>query len=252
MQDLTPPLAKSGLPPCVLCQVRAIGVCAKADDNTLAKLERHKVYCSYPAGSTIVYAGDELKYAGTIMAGVACISHLLEDGRRQAIGLMHPGNFLGRPGKDHAVYAIEAITDVTLCGFERKGFERLLLKAPELNDRLLEMMLNELDLARDWMLTLGRKTARERTCSLLVHLVYQQNSSIKDRTSSEDLIVDIIMTREQFGDFLALTLETVSRQFTLLKKDGFISPVGKTTFAIPDFRALIEEAGDDTDGDGLF
>lgn len=252
MQDLTPLITKGELPPCVLCQMRSMGVCANANDDILAQLERHKIYRTYAAGSTIVRASDELKHVGTIMVGVASLSHILEDGRRQAIGLMHPGNFLGRPGKDHAVYDIEAITDVELCGFERKGFESLLLEVPALHDRLLEMMLNELDSARGWMLTLGRKTARERVCSLLLHLVFQQNFNSQSGPPKGELVVDLIMTRDQFGDFLALTLETVSRQFAQLKKDGLIRQVGQKTFVVPDLRALMEEAGDDSDGDGLF
>lgn len=252
MQDLTPLIQKGDLPPCVLCQMRALGVCAKAGDDALAELEGHKIYRTYAAGSTIAYAGDELRYSGTIMTGVASMSHLLEDGRRQIIGLLHPGNFLGRPGREYSSYTIEAITPVELCGFKRKEFESLLLEVPELHDRLLDMMLSELELARGWMLTLGRKTARERVCSLLLHLVYQQNFYTPSGPSKGELIVDMIMTREQFGDVLALTLETVSRQFTQLSLEGLINPIDKAIFGIPDLRKLLEAAGDDGDGDGLF
>lgn len=47
MQDLTPMIQKGDLPPCVLCQMRALGVCAKAGDDALAELERHKIYRTY-------------------------------------------------------------------------------------------------------------------------------------------------------------------------------------------------------------
>jgi CRP/FNR family transcriptional regulator len=56
------------------------------------------------------------------------------------------------------------------------------------------------------------------------------------------------LTREAMADYLGLTLETVSRQVSALKRDGVISLQGTRTVVIPDFDRLQEEAGDDTDG----
>ena len=56
------------------------------------------------------------------------------------------------------------------------------------------------------------------------------------------------MTREAMADYLGLTLETVSRQVSALKKDGVIQLLGKRHITIPDFGRLMDEAGDDSDG----
>jgi len=50
------------------------------------------------------------------------------------------------------------------------------------------------------------------------------------------------------ADYLGLTLETVSRQISALKKDGVIHLEGKRHVTVPDFDRLMEEAGDDNDG----
>ena len=62
------------------------------------------------------------------------------------------------------------------------------------------------------------------------------------------VIVDLPLTREAMSEYLGLTLETVSRQISALRKDGIIEIEGKRHITIPDFDRLIEEAGDDSDG----
>ena len=59
------------------------------------------------------------------------------------------------------------------------------------------------------------------------------------------------LTREAMADYLGLTLETVSRQISALKRDGVIELEGKRHVIIPDMDRLLIEAGDDSDG-GLY
>ena len=59
------------------------------------------------------------------------------------------------------------------------------------------------------------------------------------------------LTREAMADYLGLTLETVSRQISALRKDGVIELEGKRHVTVPDMSRLLEEAGDDADG-GVF
>jgi len=59
---------------------------------------------------------------------------------------------------------------------------------------------------------------------------------------------DLPLTREAMADYLGLTLETVSRQVSALRKDGVIVLEGKRHVTVPDMSVLLEEAGDDTDG----
>jgi CRP/FNR family transcriptional regulator len=111
--------------------------------------------------------------------------------------------------------------------------------------RLLEMTLDELDAAREWMLLLGRKTAREKIASLLA-LLARRDAAAKGRGG---VVFDLPLTREEMADYLGLTLETVSRQMTALRKDGVIALDGTRHVRVADFDRLLDETGDDTDGD---
>jgi len=134
----------------------------------LFKLESIKYYRSYEAGQPIVWAGDRLEFVASMVSGTATIEHLTEDGRKQTLGLLLASDFIGRPGRDTAPYDVTAVTDVTLCCFRRRQFEDLVRDTPHVAQRMLEMALDELDAARDWMFLLGRKTAREKIASLLL------------------------------------------------------------------------------------
>jgi CRP/FNR family transcriptional regulator len=67
-----------------------------------------------------------------------------------------------------------------------------------------------------------------------------------------ELTFDLPLTREAMADYLGLTLETVSRQISALKRDGVIRLEGTRHVTVPSFHALLEEAADDSDGGLLF
>jgi CRP/FNR family transcriptional regulator, anaerobic regulatory protein len=123
----------------------------------------------------------------------------------------------------------------------------MMLSTPHVGQRLLEMTLDELDSAREWMLLLGRKTAREKIASLL-SIIARRDASLSLKQGSKRLVFDLPLTREEMADYLGLTLETVSRQISALRKEKVISLEGKRHVTIEDFDALQEAAGDDSDG----
>lgn len=214
----------------------------------LKRLETMKIYRSYCAGQTILWGGDPMEFVASLVTGTATISRTLEDGRTQTLGLLLPSDFIGRPGRDRAPYDVTAVTDVVICSFWRKPFEQMIDDTPHVAQRLLEMSLDELDAARDWMLLLGRKTAREKIASFLC-LVARRSNAAKASRIPEKLTVTLPLTREAIAGFLGLTLETVSRQFSNLKRDGIIALSGKRTVEIPDYPTLLAEAGDDTESE---
>jgi trans-2,3-dihydro-3-hydroxyanthranilate isomerase len=137
-----------------------------------------------------------------------------------------------------------------MCCFRKKPFEDMMQSTPHIAQRLLEMTLDELDAAREWMLLLGRKTAREKIASLLA-IIARRNASLQLKKADGTMVFDLPLTREEMADYLGLTLETVSRQMSALRKDGLISLEGNRHVTVPDFEALLEVAGDDSDG-GMF
>lgn len=232
---------------CGSCQIRHRAVCARCEPDELNRLDEIKYYRSFEAGQTVIWAGDRMDFVASVVTGVATLTQTMEDGRTQMVGLLLPSDFVGRPGRDTALYNVTATTDLMMCCFRKKPFEGLIGTTPHVAQRLLEMTLDELDAAREWMLLLGRKTAREKIASLL-SIIARRDASLNLRPSRGKMTFDLPLTREAMADYLGLTLETVSRQMSALKRDGIIELDGKRRIVIPNFDRLSEEAGDDTDG----
>lgn len=232
---------------CGTCPIRHRAVCARCEDEELAYLDQIKYYRNYEAGQPIVWSGDHMDFVASVVTGVAALTQTMEDGRTQMVGLLLPSDFLGRPGRNTVLYDVTAVSDLTLCCFRRKPFEELLTTTPHISQRLLEMTLNELDAAREWMLVLGRKTAREKIASLL-SIFARREASLHLSKKPDGSRFELPLTREAMADYLGLTLETVSRQISALRRDGIIELKGTRQVHIPDFSALLAETGDDADG----
>ncbi len=229
---------------CSACPIRHRAVCARCDDDELARLEEIKTYHRFEAREPILWRGDELVYFSSVVTGIASLTKSMEDGRTQMVGLLLPSDFIGRPGRTAVEFDVTAITDVTLCAFERRPFERLVEETPHIAQRMLEMALDELDAARDWMVLLGRKTAMEKIATFLAMLVRR---AVMPGQESQNAALPL--TREEIANFLGLTLETVSRQLSALKKQGIVEFTDRRNFVVTDIAALQLASGDDADGD---
>lgn len=238
----------SGPHDCEQCPIRHRAVCARCESDELELLDSIKYYRSFEAGQTLVWSGDKMDFVGSVVSGIATLTQTMEDGRTQMVGLLLPSDFVGRPGREGSAYNVVATTDVVMCCFRKAPFEAMMISTPHVAQRLLEMTLDELDAAREWMLVLGRKTAREKIASLLSIIGRRDATLHLKKTNETTLVFDLPLTREAMADYLGLTLETVSRQISALKRDGVIVLQGKRHVTVPDFSRLMDEAGDDSDG----
>lgn len=227
---------------CSDCPIRHRAVCARCDDTELQTLEQIKDYRSFKAGEPILWRGDKLHYVASVVHGVATLNKTMEDGRIQMVGLLMPSDFIGRPRRTKISFDVVAATDVTLCCFQRKPFEQLIETMPHIAQRLAEIALDELDAARDWMLLLGRKTAREKIATFVDMLIRRQHI---DGLGLEGHDLTFPLSREEIANYLGLTLETVSRQLNALKKEGILSFEGRRYFEVLDPKALQVATGDD-------
>jgi CRP/FNR family transcriptional regulator, anaerobic regulatory protein len=230
---------------CGSCPIRHRAVCARCEPDELEQLDTFKYYRSYEAGQPIIWSGDRMDFVASVVTGVASLSQGMEDGRTQMVGLLLPSDFMGRPGRELAPYDVTAVSNLTLCCFRRKPFEDMMSDTPHIGQRLLEMTLDELDAAREWMVVLGRKNAREKIASMLA-IIARREASLNLVPRANEF--ELPLTREAMADYLGLTLETVSRQMSALKRDGIIQLAGKRRIIVPDFDRLQSETGDDMDG----
>lgn len=169
------------------------------------------------AGQTLFSEGDAAGDVFSISQGSVSLSKTLGDGRRQITGFLYEGDFIGFASGAIWACTVEALTPVEVCRFPGEAFGRFLAAHPHVERRLLRIATSELAAAQDQMLLLGRKKAIERLASFLVRL---SDRAVAHARSGNP--VPLPMTRGEIADYLGLTVETVSRTFTSLRKSGVI------------------------------
>ncbi|MEL6551578.1 MAG: Crp/Fnr family transcriptional regulator [Pseudomonadota bacterium] len=227
---------------CEGCAIRHSSVCGALSGDEIAALNALARRKRLAAGETYLMEGDTAGDFGNITRGVAKLVRGAEDGRLQIVGLLFQSDFVGSGLEGDApeeASSIEAVTDLELCLFPRKPFQDVLARFPSLEHRLLKRALDELRFAREWMVLLGRKTAEERVATFMLHMARRlQTEGCHHRES-----FDIPLNRAEIADYIGLTLETVSRQMTKLRKDGIVVFEGAHHVQSIDHARLVERAG---------
>jgi len=224
---------------CTDCSLRNNGICCELADEHLHELSSIMSHRHFTAGSEIIHQDDTSELFAIVMTGTIKLTRMLEDGRQQIVGLLSTTDCLGSLYSGTSHDSAECVTDVTLCSFPCKKFEAVLEAHPELQHRLLLRTMKDLDDAREWVLALGQKNAGEKSAMFLVWLVDKQQWQHSNRSDpGAPLVLQIPFTRHEIGNFLGLTLETVSRQFSKLKRAGVIGLPGAKLIEIKDVDAL--------------
>lgn len=192
---------------------------------------------SYERDRMIFAEGDAATAIHVITAGMVRLCKMLPDGRRQIVGFLQAGDMMGLAMTESYLYSAEAVTAVTLRRLPRVRLEALLDRDPALGRRLLARTVTELQAAQDQMLLLGRKTAAERLASFLLALARRADPAPGARCR-----ISMPMTRADIGDYLGLTMETVSRAFTRLKTGHLIRLLGGHVVELADVDALTDLA----------
>ena len=231
--------ARSVVPdPCANCEARPLSVCNAIADSDLGRLATIAVVSEAPPGQCFIDEGEPARSFFNITAGTAKLFKLLPDGRRQITGFVRAGHFLGLAVSDTYAFSAEAIDPVRYCRFQRAKLRTLLDDFPLMEKRLLEVASNELVAAQEQMLLLGRKTARERLASFLS---LQSRQGVPCGRPQQRFTLP--MTRSDIADYLGLTIETVSRTLTRLRREALIDFASQSEVVIIDPPALEELAG---------
>lgn len=230
--------------PCDACAIRNRAICSDLTGEELTLLNQIGRRRDVKAGEQLLWEGDEAILVGNVIEGLLKLSSGTADGREQIVGLVYPADFIGRPFGATTPYGVEALTDSRVCIFQRRDFDAFAKEHPSLEHKLLERTLAELDRTRRWMLLLGRMDAEQKLASFLIESADRSAQATGCQPADETAhTFELPIARQQIADVLGLTIETVSRQFTRLKKDGIIALPSRREVEILDRAALEMRAG---------
>jgi CRP/FNR family transcriptional regulator len=226
-----PPLAPDH--PCARCDARARTFCRTLDSAALQRFRNGGTRQCLAAAEPLFHQGDAANVVFNVVSGTLKISRLLADGRRQIIGFLSSGAFLGLAIEAEQPFSAEAVEPSEVCRFPRHRFEAFIGDHPEMKHVLLGLAAQELAIAREQMVLLGRKTSEERLASFLLMQMNREAGA-----SDGALCVRLPMNRADIADYLGLTKETVSRLFTTFKTSGVIRLLSANALRILDAPRL--------------
>lgn len=218
---------------CSDCGARAFSVCGSLDEAGLDRLDAIAEHLTLGAGQSLIREGDDARHVFNVTSGSVRVYNLLPDGRRQIIGFLFAGDFLGLTSGETHVFSAEAIEPATVCRFVRSEYRALIRDIPALEAALLDRAGHELAAAQNQMLLLGRKTAMERIASFLLAL-----PDLDPARRGPNGEVRLPMTRSEIADYLGLTIETVSRTLTQFQQNSAIELPSSRRMILRDREAL--------------
>lgn len=163
--------------------------------------------------------------------GMLMMERSSSTGRRQVMAFMHPGNYIGITHREHYEFTVSALSPALVKDIPLKPFMALQDRVPRLKDNVRSIGGNILAHTLDQVFALGQKKAHERVCFLL-----KQLSGWQPRQQSHR--IELVMTRQDIADYLGLTIETVSRAFGKLKREGIIDIYSAHTVEILDTETV--------------
>jgi CRP/FNR family transcriptional regulator len=191
------------------------------------------------AGEVIYRAGERFANLYILNSGFFKIVNQSSDGREQVVGLKFRGDWLGFDGIATGAYGGDAIAmdtgDVWTVRYDH--FLAACATRPSLMMALHEAMSREISRDRDSLMSVCTLPADARVADFLHHWA----DSLAGRGLRHDQI-NLRLTRAEIGNFLGITLETVSRALSRLAKDGVIEFVekGRRDIRIPQLEALAD------------
>ena len=176
---------------------------------------------AYDAHDVVYFEGDDARHLYEIVSGAAMLYKLLPDGRRQVVEVLGPGDLFGFDMDAHHDCSAETLVPTTVMVFSRREIEN----SAAAQSHLTRCALQQVCAMHDHAVLLGRKSAYERVASFLMRFVPNRGTPACTGPQDEDNdsgYVRLNMTRQEMADYLGLTIETVSRVISDMKRKGII------------------------------
>ncbi len=235
MYEIAEPIA------CPQCPLQDCPGLRPLEDRQLDYMQRFKDgEVLVDRGDVLIDEGAEHKRLYTVLDGVLIRSRTLDDGRRQIVNFMFPGDLVGLQGAfdEPSSHTIEALVDARLCRFRRKDFADLISSHPSLGYDVTWLAAKEETALEGHIVSLGQRSARERVAYLAVWLLHRAQSTC---LADGDNIVALPITQAQIADMLGLSLVHTNRTVRQLAREGLVEWKSREIH-IPDLDQTAEYA----------
>jgi CRP/FNR family transcriptional regulator, anaerobic regulatory protein len=202
--------------------------------NKLEERQRH-----VRRGAVLQRENESCNELFVLRKGLMMSYVLLDDGSRQILRFLFPGDMLG---VSSAIYreapeTLAALSDCVVSPFDRGALSEIMVEHPRLSAMILVYCQIERVALTDRLAALGRTSAKARVAALLLELRNRLRVTDKSITN----VFALGLTQEEVGDATGLTAVHVNRMLRQLEEDGLIAREGGRV-TLQDERALARAA----------
>lgn len=187
------------------------------------------VTAHYRRNEEIFGQGEPASYVYRVVSGAVRTVRFTSEGRRQVMAFHLPGDVFGLEMEDTHMLSAEAVNDAEVSVVRRSLIDRAAAQSVEAAHALMGLLSRQLATAREHTLVLGRKGADERVAAFLLEI----GARLAPRRE-----IELPMSRADIADYLALTIETVSRSFTQMERNHAIDLPSSRHVVVRDRSAL--------------
>lgn len=190
----------------------------------------------YKKGQMIFFEGDTADKLYIVNRGKIKVFKYTKEGKEQILYILSEGEFIGdlsllKRGKFE--FNAEALEDTAICTLTKEDFDEVITSHPEITLRILENVHDRVISLENLVQSLSTKDVEVRIAGLLLSFVKNFG-----KETDEGILVDLPLTREEMGNYIGITRETISRKLTAMQDDGVIELIGNKKLLIKDIQQL--------------
>ena len=206
---------------CLRCPIRSQAIFCNLPDRVLKVLERIKITSEFPKGATLFREGETVQGVHIICYGHAKLSAMSSEGKQVILRVVEPGEIVGLNGilSDKKYHATVETAEVTQTNFIRRDdFLRFMREFPEVGVNATHQLVHNCTCAYDEVRAFSFSSSiAEKVARLLLGWAGNApaNSTMAQR-------VRLRFTQEEMAEMIGTTRESVSRQLSEFKRNGYI------------------------------
>ncbi|MBT4553723.1 MAG: Crp/Fnr family transcriptional regulator [Candidatus Thioglobus sp.] len=223
---------------CLSCVVRKSTIFGSLTDDEMASVEGYiEKKRHFQSGEYVIQENSSVNYSLCINSGYLILGSYLENGSRQIFQVAMPGDSIGfsHSNADYN-YFVQAMTEVDVCVISNVTVDKLIGEQKAIATKLIEILSHNTAVNQQYLLNLGRKSAREALAYLIMDISTRIRQRLIKCTTNESELSFFPLNQEDMADILGMTKVHISRITSEFKKEQLIQCSHKTIKVLDEDR----------------
>lgn len=215
---------------------KKVMIFAELSDELLREVADHIERKYFKKGELIFQVGELSDRLYIINSGRVKIYNYTRDGKEQILYILNEGDFIGEMSllkTGSFEFNAMALEDTSLCIISKQHFDSIIKKNPDITIKILEALHDRIIKLETLVQNLNTKEIEPRIATILLGFLKESG-----KTAVDGVVLELPLNREEMGNFIGTTRETISRKLTAMQDEGILEFEGNKKVIIRDIHAL--------------